>query len=252
MDLKEHADKLMKLAAKIEKEASEYTFFICSSCNHTASLMDINNRRVKMASLENPEMTVNPVTVNDAVSCPVPECEGTMNYIATENSEKYYTDEKDAGKDDMLEVDEPSTDEPKEEEPKAEAPKEDNKDIDKEIDDLFEDVETQNENSKKEKADRADTIQKARHEKKQEETSLAEKDDKDVSQDPKSEDPMVDPVVKTEPEPAAIKEDEEPKEEKPKPKKKKEPIDLEKKDVPKFKSKEASERYQSSVSRYSI
>jgi hypothetical protein len=260
MDLKEQANKLIKLAEQIEKEASDYTFFICSNCNHTASLKDINDRRTKIASQEDPEMAVKPVTINDTVACPVAGCEGNMNYVATDESEKYYVE---AGKEETPAADAPAADEPTDKAEEDTGKKEDTGDIDKEIDDLFEDVETQNEKVKEEKKDKAETTQKARKEKKEkdQETSLLDEGgEKDKSETPKDTDPLAEPIKSTEPDPAAIKEkDEEGKEpedvipdEKPKPKKKKEPIDIEKKDVPKFKSKEASDRYAQSVSRYSL
>ena len=65
MDLKKQANKLIKLAEQIEREASEYTFYICSNCNHTASLGEINSRRTKLAAQEDPEMVAKPVTIND-------------------------------------------------------------------------------------------------------------------------------------------------------------------------------------------
>jgi hypothetical protein len=262
MDLKEHAQKLMKLAESIEKEAYDNTFFICSHCNHTASLAEINDRRVKFAAQEDPEITVKPVSINDTVVCPVPGCEGKMAYIATDASEKYYTEEKDsAEKNDPAE--EPMTEDTvKEEKPDKDTAKEElssgKKDdkLDAEIDKLFEDVETQNENRKEEKKDKTDTIQKARKEKKEkeEQTDLLGDPNSEKSELPKDEDPLAEPEKKTEPDPSAVKEDKiepEPKKEE-KPKKKKEPIDLEKKDVPKFKSKEAAERYEQSCSRYSV
>ena len=206
MDLKEQANKLIKIAEKIEKEASEYTFFICANCNHTASLSDINNRRTKIASQENSEMTVKPVTINDTVSCPVDGCEGNMNYVATDDSEKYYVE---AGKDDADPIDAP------EDKPKADTDKkEDTGDIDKEIDDLFEDVETQNAKSKEEKKDKTETIQKARKEKKEKDdvADLLEESDKEKSETPKEDDPFKEPAKDKDKEPATVKKEDKPEE----------------------------------------
>lgn len=262
MDLKEQANKLIKLAEQIEKEASEYAFFICANCNHTASLKDINERRSKIASQEDPEMTVKPVTVNDTISCPVVGCEGNMTYVATDESDKYYVE---AGKEDVPEAEAPESDAPEADapaedevidEPKKDdaEKKEDTGDIDKQIDDLFEDVETQGEKVKKEKKDKVETIQKARKEKKEDvpaDDLLDDGAEKDKSETPKDTEPLVDPAKAEEgAEPEDVPEDKPA--DKPKPKKKKEPIDLEKKDVPKFKSKEAADRYAQSVSRYSM
>lgn len=260
MDLKEQANKLIKLAEQIEKEASEYAFFICANCNHTASLKDINARRAKIASMEDPEMTVKPVTVNDKISCPVVECGGTMSYVATDESDKYYVE---AGKEDVPEADAPEAPAPEADAPEVDvlddagdekkdtAKKDDGGDIDEQIDSLFEDVETQNEKTKADKKDKVDTIQKARKEKKEktleDDSLLDEGEEKDKGDAPKD---TAEPPAE---EPSAEKDEEvkEP-EDKPKPKKKKEPLDLEKKDVPKFKSKEAADRYAQSVSRYSM
>lgn len=252
MDLKEHAQRLLKLAETIEKEAYENTFYICSHCNHTASLADINDRRVKFAAQEDPEITVKPVTINDTVVCPVPGCEGTMSYVATDSSENYYTEVKDSAEESDPAEDSMTEDAVKDEKKDKDEDKSDSK-LDAEIDKLFEDVETQGEKLKENKKDKLDTIQKARVEKKQkeEETDLLGDPGKEKSEVPKDEDPLVDPEKKTEPEPLSVKEDDKPEpEKKEKPKKKKEPIDLDKKDVPKFKSKEANERYQRSCERY--
>ena len=263
MDLKERAQKLIKLAEKIEKEASDSSIFVCSNCNHTASLTEINDRRVKYAAQEDSTITVQPVTINDTVVCPVAECNGNMSYIATDSSEKFYVDSAEGApaSDPMLEDTVKDEDTSKKEDaPEGEdAPKGDS--IDESIDNLFEDVETQNAKSKEEKKDKAETTQKARHEKdqKKQETDLLSDKKDDTSDTPKDEDPMNAPPVKTEPDPAAVKDPEDtenPDEEKPapekKPKKKKEPIDFGKADVPKFKSKDASERYVSACSRYSL
>jgi hypothetical protein len=266
MDLQKHAEKLLKLAEQIEKEASDNTFFICSHCNHTASLAEINDRRVKCAAQEDPELTVKAVTINDAVACPVPGCEGKMAYVSTDTSEKFYTEEKESAEDPMLEdtvkEDKGEPAEKPAEEPAAKDKKDD--DLDSEIDKLFEDVETQNAKAKQEKVDNVDTIQKARKEKKvkEQETDLLGDPNKEKSETPKDEDPLSEPSPKTEPDPSAVKGDnsekmdtepaepETKKEEKPK--KKKEPIDLEKKDIPKFKSKQATERYENSRARYTV
>jgi C4-type Zn-finger protein len=101
MSMKQAAEELLKIADEIEKEASEVTSFVCDSCNHTATLASINEKR-KMAADEaareaNKEVVIGEITVNDKVHCPA--CEGTMSYHPTEASEQYYIDEKAAGDD---------------------------------------------------------------------------------------------------------------------------------------------------------
>lgn len=92
-DFKTAAQKLLKVAERIEKEASDSTAFVCASCNHTATLTTINEKRAKIAAEEEidaPKL----VTVNDSISCPA--CEGVMSYVATEDSAKFYVEEKEA------------------------------------------------------------------------------------------------------------------------------------------------------------
>jgi len=83
------AERLLKIANTIEKEASEVTYFICDNCNHTANLETINSTRSKVASSANIE-NVSKVTISDKIACPA--CSGTMSYVATEDSEKYYVE----------------------------------------------------------------------------------------------------------------------------------------------------------------
>lgn len=98
MSLKEAADKLLRIADDIDKEAAEVTQFVCSDCNHTATLATINNKRREAAENSEKNVEVNPITVNDNVACPA--CGGTMSYQATEESSRYYIDpEKQAGDD---------------------------------------------------------------------------------------------------------------------------------------------------------
>jgi hypothetical protein len=92
MDRKTAAQKLIDIANSIDKQAAEETFFICRSCNHTASLASINGKRAKVAS-EAGVGEVDAVTVNDVVSCPA--CQGDMRYVPTEISEKYYVEAAD-------------------------------------------------------------------------------------------------------------------------------------------------------------
>ena len=249
------------MADQIEKDASDKSIFICSKCNHTASLTEINQRRVKFAG---DEYSVKPVTINDKVSCPVSECEGVMNYVATDESEKLYVNAAEGGdpleeSEDLLETEDVDKKPvaPKPETPEAPKPEEEMKEIPPEektddfnIDDLFEDVETQNQKAKADKQDAAITTQKARKERTDEKNRLEEEQDKGLGIPPDKE-PLATPPVKTEPDPSAVKEEPVLEEEKPK-KPKKKPTDVIKKDVPKFKSKEAADRYEAVCSRYSV
>ena len=90
MSLKEAAKELLKLADDIEKEASELTQFVCSGCNHTASLSSINGKRSEAAKAAGENVTVSPLTVEDKIHCPA--CEGIMAYSETEESKSYYID----------------------------------------------------------------------------------------------------------------------------------------------------------------
>jgi hypothetical protein len=355
MDFKKTAQDLLKLAEKIEKEASDNSYFICSQCNHTATLTQVNDRRVMIASQENPEMTVKKVTINDTIRCGVPGCEGKMTYCASDESNRYYLEEKKADEgalapeEDSLDIDKILGD-TEEEKPKAKKPPvklEDKpeegieetvppampevpktepevpaapapnpetalgpkpeetpppastegiapegtppEDISAEpepegeikpeqgsgeqgpeefdVDNLFEDVETQGENAKQEKKENVEELEKARAE------STAKKDMALLEEEgegsgegpgsgegtgdiPASKEPLTTPVEKSEPAPEAVNPEGQPGEglvpQKPKktPKTKEEEL-LEKQNVPKFKSKDASERYTVSLSRYS-
>lgn len=90
-NVKEAAEKILKLAEEIEKEAQEKSYFVCDACNHTANLSSINNRRKEAAS-EYGIDKIEPVTIEDELSCAVPGCEGTMKYVATEESERFYVE----------------------------------------------------------------------------------------------------------------------------------------------------------------
>jgi len=89
MDRKTAAQKLLEIADAIDKEAAESSYFVCASCNHTASLASINARRAKAAAAEGiPD--VEPVTVNEVIGCPA--CQGDMRYVPTEMSERFYVE----------------------------------------------------------------------------------------------------------------------------------------------------------------
>jgi len=90
-DRKRTASELIKLADAIEKQAAEKTYFVCDCCNHTANLASINSIRTKVAS-ENGIESVSPVNVNNNIACPVIGCEGRMSYVATSESDKYYVE----------------------------------------------------------------------------------------------------------------------------------------------------------------
>jgi len=88
-NLKEAAENLLNVANALEKEAFDRTFFVCQSCNHTASLTSINAKRNKVAK-EMGVKNVNTVTVNEKVSCPA--CDGVLEYVPTDESSKYYVE----------------------------------------------------------------------------------------------------------------------------------------------------------------
>jgi len=92
MDKRIAAERLLEIADAIEKEAFDSTYFICDTCNHTATLATINGKRHKAASELNVQ-NVNVVTVNEKVACPA--CEGVMAYTATDESRKYWIESAD-------------------------------------------------------------------------------------------------------------------------------------------------------------
>ena len=249
MDLRETAKKLLKMAALIEKEAAENTYFVCSECLHTASLQSINEKRSKLASEEDPEMVVKTASVNDKVSCPA--CDGVMSYVATDESERYYVAQEEAPEEVVEEEDsieevpavpgeEYSEDSSEEGLSESDVPSDE--DIDAKIDEIFEDVETQDQKRKEEQG----------IEEPEEETAIEE--DEVIDEVPDAEDTEEDiPEEDSEEDAETVEEEEDVK-----PAKK--PVDkpddgkanTEKKDVPMFKSKEAEERFASSVQRYSL
>ena len=90
MPLKEAAEQLLKIADEIEKGAAEVTEFVCSSCNHTATLAKINTKR-REAAEQTENVTVADVTVNDSIHCPACD-DGVMTYRPTEASADFYFD----------------------------------------------------------------------------------------------------------------------------------------------------------------
>lgn len=92
MDMKTAAEKLLNLSEKIEKQASDSSYFICDRCYHTANLTTINDRR-KKAAFANKVAKVKEATVNDKVSCPA--CEGSMSYVETADSRRFYVEAAD-------------------------------------------------------------------------------------------------------------------------------------------------------------
>lgn len=124
LNAKEAAQRLFDIADAIEKQASQKTFFVCDSCNHTANLESINNARAKFA-LENEIEIVASISIEDTISCKA--CGGDMVYAATEESEKFFVD---ASEDEVIE----ETEEDAQESP------EDDADDDSEGGDLTEDI----------------------------------------------------------------------------------------------------------------
>jgi len=90
-NLKVAADNLLALADRLDKEASEKTLFICGACGHEASLASINAFRGKLAS-EQGIGIVTKVSVNDKLACGEEGCRGVMAYSPTAESERFYVD----------------------------------------------------------------------------------------------------------------------------------------------------------------
>lgn len=95
MSLKQAAEDLLKIADEIEVQADSVTQFVCDKCNHTATLAKINEKRKTAAKEAGENVTVGSVTVNDQVACPACD-DGVMSYVASEESEKFYIEEKEA------------------------------------------------------------------------------------------------------------------------------------------------------------
>jgi hypothetical protein len=88
MSINKAAEELLKIADEIDREAAEVTTFVCDKCNHTASMISINERRKTAAEEVNAEAA--DITVNDKLACPA--CDGVMAYQETEASAAYYFD----------------------------------------------------------------------------------------------------------------------------------------------------------------
>jgi hypothetical protein len=126
---KEAAQRLFDIADAIEKQAAKSSFFVCDSCNHTASLESINSLRTKYAS-ENGIESVSNVTIDDTISCKA--CGGDMKYAATEDSEKFFVE---AGEDSDTDLDDVDIDIDIEEDAEDAQPKEKEDSEDAEVED---------------------------------------------------------------------------------------------------------------------
>jgi len=83
------AEQLLKLADELEAQAERVTVFACADCGHSKNLQEINATIKKYAANEKIACADLLVGVNDRVKCAA--CEGgTMVYVATEESERYY------------------------------------------------------------------------------------------------------------------------------------------------------------------
>jgi hypothetical protein len=253
MDLKVAAENLLKIADQIEKEAEQKTIFACESCNHTVTLAEINSIRKSFAEKEAADsgqpVHVSKITVNDKVACG--DCgEGCMCYEADEQSSKYWVEAAEEDDLETLDIAEEDDTEPpakeeeesdkdtEETEDKEDTGEEDTGDDDEEElpEDLFEPVDEQDDKKKEEEEEVSDTEETDEEPagEGEEETDTEETDVEEVEEEPK-------------PEP------------KPKKKNKKDsPTDgkanVNKEPPPKFEKmpKEASDRFWSSVSRYSL
>jgi len=92
--MKTAAENLLKIAEDLEERTLNETYFVCDSCNHTANLATINKVRKEAGELNNIPKIRN-ITANDSISCAVPGCQGSMSYVATEESAKYWVDAAD-------------------------------------------------------------------------------------------------------------------------------------------------------------
>ena len=88
MSINKAAEELLKIADEIDQEAAQVTTFVCDTCNHTATMVSINERRKAAAEEVNAEAAE--ITVNDKLACPA--CDGVMAYQETEASKAYYFD----------------------------------------------------------------------------------------------------------------------------------------------------------------
>lgn len=269
-DIKLAAQELLKVAETIEKEASEKTFFVCEKCQNKANLATINDLRNKLASEEadkiGKEIEVKSVTVNNVIACS--KCGGEMSYEATEESERFYVEDKTAA-DAMIPTPtdlQPPTS-PAEENPQNIPPKKEDKKEDEffdlgigedkpegetpaegpTTDDIFSPVDETNEKNRAEQMDKVDQTED------QADTPMGavpsaggdtgKPQDAPIEPPPPIETPTegLDPSLSGEAE-------------KPKPKKKKKEIELPMEQKPKFEvmPKEASERFTESVARYSV
>jgi len=241
-NLKTAADKLMKIADRIEKEAFDVSYFVCDECSHTANLTTINEKRMKAASEKGVEQ-VSLITVNDKIGCPA--CEGTMSYVATEESSKYYVEAQDEvpEADPDIEADptvEEDMEDDTEEKPKKEEKKED---VETKVDEIFEPVDDQEKKIQDEKEKDQD--------KGGDEIDLTFGDE-----DMKEEEPAEETPAEDAPEDLGPVEEEKPKK---KPRKKQDKPDdgkasFPKEEKPKFTEmpKEANDRFWASVAKYSV
>jgi len=90
MSMKKASEELLKIADELEKDAAGVTQFVCTACNHTATLAKINGMRKEAASAQGSQIVVADVDVNDKIKCPA--CQGVMAYKETEASAPYYYD----------------------------------------------------------------------------------------------------------------------------------------------------------------
>ncbi|MBD3262626.1 MAG: hypothetical protein GF334_13315 [Candidatus Altiarchaeales archaeon] len=96
--IKTAAEKLLKIADAIEKEAFDCTYFVCQDCNHTANLTSIDTRRKEAAHARGIKHVAS-LTVDDVIACPA--CSGDMNYVSNEESDRFWVE---AGADKIADV----------------------------------------------------------------------------------------------------------------------------------------------------
>lgn len=233
--LKQAAKRLLDIASKMEKKALEETFFVCESCNHTASLVSINRARKEAADKHGIE-NIAEITANDSIACKA--CDGTMLYVPTEESRKYYIEAAEG--DDAL----PPLEEPREEEAPREMPEEE------------ESGEEKPKKPKKEKSEIFDPVDE--QEEGEEELPPAELGKAEVSEREEPEEEPEEEAGVIEEEVAEAEAEEPEKKEKPKPKKKTKDkpddgkVKFPKDETPKFEKmpKDASEEFRAAVSKY--
>ena len=224
-NMKLAAERLLKIADDLEKEAADNTYFVCDGCNHTASLASINGKRRIAAEKHNVSHVAN-VTVNDAVTYLA--CGGKMSYVPTDESSKFYVEAVDdpEGESEELDIFESVDDQEKKKDEQG----------------LPEDIPEDIPEAEESPEEKAPSLEKGPVEDKP--LEISDKSPEEVSdmEAPKMDEPVIEETVT-----------EDVVEKKPAKKKKKD-IEIPKEDVPKFEKmpKEARDAFFAAVAKYSV